>query len=164
VDKKKNRVFSKILAAITLAAREEKNPQFNPRLRSLIEKARAASLPQDNIERAIHKMSERPLLEIIIEAYGTGGVALLIPCITDNSNRTISELRKLLSDFGARMAEQGSVQWIFQGEAPQFFQTLPEVDLQKFSKLYEALHEYPDTQEIKMNIDPAQYKEITGEE
>jgi YebC/PmpR family DNA-binding regulatory protein len=164
IDKKKNRIFSKILAAITLAAREEKNPQFNPRLRSLIEKARQASLPQENIDRVIHKTNDKPLQELIIEAYGSGGVALSIYCITDNSNRTVAELRKLLSDFGARMAEQGSVGWIFQGETPQFSQKLEEVDMEKFVKLYKALEEYPDTQEIKTNLNPEQLQEILEEE
>ena len=113
-DKKKSVVFSKVLNAITIAARDEANPQFNPRLRTLIEKAKENNIPQDNIERAIKKTKESDnLKEITVEAYGPGGSALIIDAITDNSNRTINELKFLLNENEAKMAEQGSVRWAF---------------------------------------------------
>src|SRR3989338_7322117 len=94
LDKKRSALFSKLLKAITVAARDEEKPEFNPRLKAVLERAKQANVPQENIERAIKKVRERAqnLEEILIEAYGPGGAAVIIEAITDNRNRTVQEI------------------------------------------------------------------------
>ena len=152
-DKKKSVVFSKVLNAITIAARDEANPQFNPRLRTLIEKAKENNIPQDNIERAIKKTKESDnLKEITVEAYGPGGSALIIDAITDNSNRTINELKFLLNENEAKMAEQGSVRWAFEGDKAKFPQEVSQEDREKIQKLIEIIEENNDVQKVLTNL------------
>ncbi len=111
-DQKRGRLFSKLLKAITIAAKTEPNPQFNPRLRTAVEKARDNNVPQDNIERAIKHASEEKILEeIIIGAYGPEGATLLIEAITDNKNRTIPEIKKILSDHYVNFAASERIRW-----------------------------------------------------
>lgn len=114
-DSKKAKIFSKMSRLISIAAKEKgPDPNTNATLRSVIEKARAVNMPTDNIERAIKKSSEeKDLEELLLEAYGPGGSALLIQCITDNKNRTNQEVRKILSDNGGKLANEGSVRWMF---------------------------------------------------
>lgn len=118
-DAKKGKIFTKLIREITIAARQGGgNPEGNPRLRLAIEQARAANMPMENIERAIKKatgeLEGSQYEEIIYEGYGPGGVAILIEAVTDNKNRTVSELRHLFSRHGGRLAESGSVNWMFQ--------------------------------------------------
>ena len=114
-DAKRGVIFSKLLNAVSVAAKSEANPQFNPRLRTAIETAREANVPNENIERAIKKASDKSdaLEELIIEAYGPGGTAMLIEAITDSRNRTISEVKKIIVGSGCKWAEPGSVRWAF---------------------------------------------------
>ena len=148
-DKKKSAVFSKILNAIAIAAREEPNPDFNPRLRSLMEKARENSIPQENIEKAIKKTKgAENLKEITIEAYGPASIALIIFAITDNSNRTINEIKQILINNDAKMAEAGSVRWAFEGEKPKFPQQLTGEEKQRMGKLIQELENHPDIQKV----------------
>ena len=101
-DVKRGAVFSKLLRAISAAARDDNNPDFNPRLRSAIQKAKEFNVPQENIERAIKKASnETALEEVIMEAYGPGGAALMILGLTNNKNRTTNEVKNILKDFEA---------------------------------------------------------------
>lgn len=118
-DAKKGKVFSKVARLITLAAREKGgDPQTNAALRTIIEKARSLNMPADNIDRAIKKGTgegkESALEEVRYEAIGPAGAMFLIEGITDNKNRTTSEIKHLLSERGGRLAEQGSVEWIFE--------------------------------------------------
>lgn len=118
-DAKKGKLFTKLIREITIAARQGGgNPEGNPRLRLAIDQARAANMPMENIERAIKKatgeLEGSQYEEIIYEGYGPGGVAILIEAVTDNKNRTVSELRHLFSRHGGRLAESGSVNWMFQ--------------------------------------------------
>jgi YebC/PmpR family DNA-binding regulatory protein len=98
----------------------------NPRLRLAIDKAKSNNMPSDNIERAIKKgAGELPGVtyeEFTYEAYGPGGAAILIEVVTDNKNRTVSELRHLLSKYGGNLAETGSVSWMFEKKG---FITIP---------------------------------------
>lgn len=114
-DSKKAKIFSKMSRLISIAAKEKgPDPNTNASLRSVMEKARAVNMPADNIERAIKKSTEeKNLEEILLEAYGPGGSALLIQCITDNKNRTNQEMRKILLDNGGKLANEGSVKWMF---------------------------------------------------
>ena len=109
-DQKRGVLFSKLLRAISVAARSEPNPDFNPTLRTAIEKARAANVPQETIARSITRSGEGMSLETLtLEAYGPEGAALLIEAITDGRNRTIMEVKTLLKTHGAKWAEPGSV-------------------------------------------------------
>lgn len=116
-------------------------------------------MPNDNIERAIKRASEKTgaLDELIFESYGPGNSALLIEAITDNRNRTVSEVKKILSDNDAKWAESGSVRWAF-SEAPnrtwqaQFPIDLSNENKKKLGKLLEALDDHPDIQRITTNI------------
>lgn len=167
-DSKKSIVFSKLLAAISVAAKQNPKPDANPRLRSAIEKARENNVPLENIERAISKASEqKDLQEILIEAYGPEGVGILIEAITNNSNRTVSEIRHLLDENGAKMANQGSVQWSFEQIAderglnadsrgkwrPKFTQQISETGKQKLQELVDIIEENGDVQHVITNAE-----------
>lgn len=116
-DKKRGKIFSKMAKMITIAARKGGDPEMNPALRLTIEKARSVNMPSDNIERAIKKGTgkdkEGQLEEVMYEAYGPAGVQLIIEGITDNKNRTLSEIRQILNQHNGRLAEGGSVKWNF---------------------------------------------------
>ncbi|MCD6079931.1 MAG: YebC/PmpR family DNA-binding transcriptional regulator [Candidatus Omnitrophica bacterium] len=117
-DAKKGKLFSKLAKEITVAAREGGgDPEVNPRLRQAIEKAREANMPMDNVERAIKRgTGELPGVNyehVVYEGYGPGGVAVLIEALTDNRNRTTSEIRNIFTKKGGNMAGAGSVSWIF---------------------------------------------------
>ncbi len=118
-DAKRSKVFTKLIREIIVAAREGGgDPEKNPRLRAAIERAKAANMPKDNIERAIKKgtgeLEGEQLHEITYEAYAPGGVALFIKVVTDNKNRSAQEVRHILSKYGGNLAESGSVSWIFE--------------------------------------------------
>lgn len=117
-DAKKGKIFGKLGKLISIAAREKGgDPNMNPRLRLSIEMAQEANMPKENIERAIKRgIGEAEgvnLEELTMEAYGPDGVALLIEIITDNKNRTLSEIKTLLSKHGGKLASEGSVKWMF---------------------------------------------------
>lgn len=117
LDAKRGKIFSKLTLGISVAARTGgSDPNFNPSLRLAIEQARSSNMPSANIERAIKKTTgqdQEKLEELFIEAYGSGGIALLIEAITDNKNRTINELKTLLIKYGGKTATEGSVLWLF---------------------------------------------------
>src|SRR5439155_15622008 len=112
-------VFTKRSREITVAAREGGgDPAMNPRLRLAIEKAREGNMPMDTIKRAIERGTgggegAAALQEITFEGYGPGGVAILVQTLTDNRNRTVSELRTTLTRGGGTLGESGSVAWQF---------------------------------------------------
>ncbi|MGC9046722.1 MAG: YebC/PmpR family DNA-binding transcriptional regulator [Minisyncoccia bacterium] len=159
-DKKKSQLFSKILNGITVAAKNDPNPQFNARLRSMIEQARKNNIPQENIERAIKKAStsENKLEDLIMEAYGPGGVAILITAITDNKNRTINETKSVLKDNQCKWADPGSVRWAFELNAetlewqPKFLQNVDEKTKQHLFKIIEELESLDDIQKVYINV------------
>lgn len=118
VDAKRGNAFSKLAKEITIAAKHGgSNPDLNARLRSAIIAARAANVPNDNIERAIKKgsgeLGSAVIEEITYEAYGPGGIAFMIEVVTDNRNRAANDLRLLLSKNGGTFAEIGSVAYQF---------------------------------------------------
>ncbi|MHB1981058.1 MAG: YebC/PmpR family DNA-binding transcriptional regulator [Sulfobacillus sp.] len=122
VDAQRGQAFSKLAREITVAARHGGgNPEANFRLKAALAKAKEYNLPQDNIERAIQRgvgaVSDGAIEEIIYEGYGPGGAALLLECISENRNRTAGEVRHLLSRYGGRMGEAGSVVWQFDAKA-----------------------------------------------
>lgn len=117
-DAKRGKIFTKLIREITVAARESGgDPGGNPRLRSAIAAAKAENMPKDNIERAIKKgtgeLEGSSFEEAYYEGYGPGGVAILIQSLTDNRNRTVSEIRHLFSKYNGSMGEAGCVSWMF---------------------------------------------------
>ncbi|MDA8088259.1 MAG: YebC/PmpR family DNA-binding transcriptional regulator [Nitrospiraceae bacterium] len=117
-DVKKGKVFSKLAKEISVAARlGGGDPGGNPRLKTVMEKAKEVNMPAENIKRAIQKgTGELPgasYEEMIYEGYGPGGAAILINTLSDNKNRTVSELRHLMSKNGGALGETGCVAWIF---------------------------------------------------
>ena len=120
-DASKGRLFSKLIRAITIAARHGGgDPDANPRLRAAIDEAKAVNMPNDNIERAIKRgtgeIEGQALEEVTYEAYGPNGVAILIEAVTDNRNRTTQEIRHILSRHNSSLGTAGSVAWQFQAQ------------------------------------------------
>src|ERR687883_188502 len=119
VDARRGKLFTKLTRAITVAAKEGGgDPEANPRLALAVSKAKDASMPKDNIERAIAKGTGEgadadALEDVVYEGYGPGGVAMLVEAVTDNRNRTGSEVRHLFSKHGGSLGEPGSVAYLF---------------------------------------------------
>lgn len=117
-DARKGKLFSKISAQISVAAKKGGDPTMNPTLRDMIETARLAGMPKENIERAIKRgtgeLGGAQLEEIRYEAYGPGGTAFVIDVITDNKNRAINDIRSTLNKFGGKLADSGSVLFQFE--------------------------------------------------
>lgn len=118
-DAKRGKVFTKLIRELTVAARQGGgDPDSNPRLRTIIQNAKTANMPADNIERAIKKgtgeLEGVHYEEVVYEGYGPQGVAVLVICLTDNKNRTAAEVRSIFNKTGGSMAGAGSVAWIFE--------------------------------------------------
>ena len=116
VDAKRGALFTKIGNQIAIAARSGTDPAMNPSLAMVLEKARLANMPKANIERAIARVKDKSaadLTEDVYEAYGPGGVGIIIEVATDNKNRTMPEVRHTLDKNGGRMADPGSVMFQF---------------------------------------------------
>lgn len=116
VDAKRGALFTKIANQIAIAARSGTDPNMNPSLAMMLEKARQANMPKVNIERAIARVADKSaaaLIEETYEGYGPGGVGIIIEVATDNKNRTMPEVRNTLSKNGGRMADPGSVMFQF---------------------------------------------------
>jgi YebC/PmpR family DNA-binding regulatory protein len=119
IDAARGQVFTRLIRELTIASRlGGGNSESNARLRSAIDAAKAANMPADNIDRAIKKgageLEGQILEEVRYEGYGPGGVAILVECVTDNRNRTASEIRHVFSKRNGSMAEAGAVAWMFE--------------------------------------------------
>ena len=119
VDAKRGKMFTKVIREITVAARiGGGDPDTNPRLRLAISNAKNVNMPADNIERAIKKgtgtLEGATYEEVFYEGYGPEGAAIYVQCLTDNKNRTASEIRNIFSKKSGNMAGQGSVAWLFE--------------------------------------------------
>ncbi len=117
-DAKRGQMFTKLIRELTVAAREGGgDPTFNPRLRLAVDTAKSSNMPQDNIERAIKRgtgeLEGVHYEEIAYEGYGPGGVALYIETLTDNQNRTVADVRHVLTKLGGSLGTTGSVGWQF---------------------------------------------------
>jgi YebC/PmpR family DNA-binding regulatory protein len=118
LDAKRGKLFTKLIKEITIAARDGGgDPNGNPRLRLAVDNAKAANMPQDNIERAIKKATGElegvHFEEFTYEGYAPAGIAVLVEVVTDNKKRTVAEVRHLFSKGGGNMGEVGSVAWMF---------------------------------------------------
>ena len=117
-DKKRGKLFTKLIREITVAARIGGGDiAANPRLRLAVDKAKAQSMPKDNIERAIKRgsgdLDGADYQEMRYEGYGPGGTAVMVDCLTDNKNRTVAEVRHAFSKFGGNLGADGSVNYLF---------------------------------------------------
>ncbi len=115
-DKKRAKIFTRLIKELAVAARSGTDPNSNPRLRGALLAARAANMPKDNIERVLKKAEGgegEQYEEIRYEGYGVGGTAFIVEAMTDNRNRTASEVRAAFSKFGGSLGETGSVSFMF---------------------------------------------------
>ncbi len=117
-DKKRGKLFTKLIREITVAARMGGSDiDANPRLRLAVDKAKSQSMPKDNIERAIKRgageIEGEDFVEIRYEGYGPGGTAVMVDCLTDNRNRTVADVRHAFSKFGGNLGADGSVSYLF---------------------------------------------------
>lgn len=156
-DKGKSRIFSKLSNAISIAAKNGPNPEFNPTLRSLIERAKKEAMPSDIIQRAMRRASESSEMEeFLIEAYGPEGSGIIIEGLTDKKARSLNEIKIILGEHGIKLANPGSLTWSFdkteEGYKPKFEQDISEEAGVKMNQLIEELEERDDISEIYSNI------------
>jgi YebC/PmpR family DNA-binding regulatory protein len=118
LDAKRGKAFTRIIKEVMIASRSGGDPDSNPRLRTAILAAKAASMPADNIKKAIMRgtgeLEGGQIDEVMFEGYGPGGAAVLVMVATDNRNRTVSEIRHAFSKNGGNLGELGSVAWLFE--------------------------------------------------
>lgn len=157
-DARKSRVFSKLAQVITIESKKALGDSSAPNVRQAVERAKAANMPQANIERAIARGTGKEaakLEEVIYEAYGPGGVALIIEGITDNRNRTASEVKHALLKQGGTLAQPGAASWAFEKQdnkrAPKATVEISESDQEKTKILVRALKELDDVQAVYTN-------------
>ena len=155
-DAQKSKLFSKLVRFISIEARKSKGDRTAPGLRAAIDKARAENMPSENIDRAIEKASASGELEqVVYEAYGPGGVALVIEGYTDSRNRTAQEIKHVLSLHGVALAQPGAASWAFtkgeNGLEPQTTVEISEEEGAKLSELVDALEDHDDINEVYTN-------------
>jgi YebC/PmpR family DNA-binding regulatory protein len=159
-DAKKSKVFSKLVKLIQVEAKAANGDTNSPGLRAAIEKARKENMPNDKIERAIKKASEAgDVSAVTFEAYGPGGVGLIIEALTDNNNRTSAEIKHILTKQGTALAGPNAVSWNFTRDketrdwVPNATMELSDSDLEKLETLVEAIEDHDDVQEVYTNAD-----------
>lgn len=115
IDAKRSKIFSRIVKEILISVKESgSDPDNNARLRLAIQNARGANMPKDNIERAINKGSEEGnYQEVVFEGYAVGGIAVVVECLTDNNNRTVSNIRSIFTRRGGSLGTNGSLTFLF---------------------------------------------------
>lgn len=158
-DAARSRVFSRYARLITMESKKANGVLTAPGLATAIARAKAENMPKDNIERAINKGTSKDagnLEQVLYEAYGPGGVAILIDALTDNKNRTTPEIKHLLSKQGLEVAAPGSASWAFTKVGTSFTanESLVEVagaDEEKLAAVLEALDEHEDVQQVFTN-------------
>jgi len=160
-DAARGKVFTRLVQDIITAAKiGGGDVNANPTLRSAVEKAKAANLPKERIERAIAKGSGKlegtNFVEAVYEGYGAGGVAVIVKCLTDNKNRTVAEVRHAFSDHGGSLGESGSVAYLFPTgdyNTPSYKIPLSEEDYAKLQSLCEELGDLNDVVDLFHNAE-----------
>jgi YebC/PmpR family DNA-binding regulatory protein len=159
VDAKRGKEFSKLARLITVESKQCGGDVESPSLKAVIQKAKAVNMPKDNIERAVQKGIGGGGGEecVLYELYGPGGIAILINTLTDNRNRTVSELKHLVSKQGYQLAEPGSAQWAFQKEGSEWKATthvpVSDDDIEKLTSLIEVIEEHDDVESVYTNAE-----------
>lgn len=117
-DAERGKIFSKLARMISVVVKDGADPASNSKLRQVLDEAKKFNMPKDKIEKAIKRgtgeIEGGKLEEIMYEAFGPGGIAIIIECITDNKNRTLSEVKHVLQKYNGKLAESGSVKWLFE--------------------------------------------------
>lgn len=176
-DKKRAKLFTKFGRELTIASREGgSDPNFNPRLRLAIEKAKAGNMPKDIMERAIKKGSGElegvEFIETRYEGYGPAGTAFIVDCVTDNKNRTASEIRTAFSRKGGNLGTDGAVAWMFKKQGiitiknenideEEFMMTALEAgaeDVVENDGYFEVITDYTQLQTVLENLKDGGYK------
>jgi YebC/PmpR family DNA-binding regulatory protein len=158
-DAQKSKIFSKLVKLIQLEAKKSNGDISSPGLKTAIEKARKENMPNDNIERAIKKASESgDMVAVMYEAYGPGGVGMIITGLTDNTNRTSQEVKHIFSKMNGSFGAAGSVSWNFhQNEerdwVPNSYIEIDEETGEKLENLIETLEDHDDIQDIYHNVE-----------
>ena len=160
IDQKRGQIFSKLSKLISIAARKGTNPESNIELKNAIERARFLNMPSENIERAVKKVSDKEVsqLEMLhIELVGPKGSAFVIRVISDNKNRTISELKSIFKKHGFKMVQPGALAWMFKKDNGDFIPKNPvktgDEDLKlKVKNLLEQIDDHNDVEEIYTNL------------
>lgn len=152
-DAQKAKLFSKLVKIIGVELKKAKGDKSAPGVRTAVEKAAAANMPKDNIERALSKSDEKELEQVVYEAYGPGGCALIIEGYTDSRNRTSAELKHLLSQYGGSLATPGAAMWAFQKSTEGVLEPISPIELsdedaQRMAELSDALEEHDDVSEV----------------
>lgn len=159
-DAAKSKIFSKHAALIAMESRKAGGDLNSPGLAAAIERAKKDSMPKENIERAVSKGSGTggtALEEVVYEAFGPGGTAMIITAVTDNNNRTAPEIRHIFSKAGYELGTPGSAAWAFtktaDGYVPQNPIELSDADGEKLATLIESLEEQDDVQDVYTTAD-----------
>lgn len=157
-DAQKSKVFSKFARLLATESKRSRGDENAPGLRTVIEKAKQANMPLENIKRAVQKGKAdtgAALEEVIYEAYGPGGAAIIIEGLTDNRNRAAQEIKHILSKHGQALAAPGAALWAFEkgadGYEPRTTVPLSDADREKFATLLDALLDNDDVQEVYTN-------------
>jgi YebC/PmpR family DNA-binding regulatory protein len=161
-DAKKSKIFSKLVRFIAVEAKLS-GGKDSPGLRAAIEKAKKVNMPADNIERAIKKASEpgAHMDAVLYEAYGPGGAGIVIETLTDSKNRTVQEIKHILTKNGFTLGGIGSVLWSFNKEItpeglvwkPNMFIPLSDTDLELLDNLVDELENLDDVQDVFTNAE-----------
>ena len=166
-DAKRGKIFSRLIKEITVAARlGGGDPTGNPRLRTAIQAAKAENMPKDNIERAVKKgtgeLEGTSYEEINYEAYGPGGVAIMIDCLTDNRNRTVADIKHIFDRHGGNIGEPGCVSWMFKKRGLIVFEKDKVEEEKLFDLALEAGAEDIDEGETEFEVttDPADFEAV----
>ncbi len=159
-DAKKSKIFTKIVRLLSVEAKKAKGNLNAAGLQNAVAKAREANMPNDTMERAIKKANDTSteMEAITYEAYGPGGVAIVIEVLTDSRNRSSQEIKHLLSEHNLALAGIGAATWAFEkkkegGWAPKTMIPLSEADLTELAKVVEALEDYDDVQDVYTNAE-----------
>jgi YebC/PmpR family DNA-binding regulatory protein len=159
-DAQRSKIFSKHSSLITMESRNAGGDVNSPSLAAAIERAKKDSMPKDNIERAVAKGSGSEgasLQEVLFEAYGPGGVAILITAVTDNNNRTSQEIKHVFTKAGLQLGSPGSAAWAFTKTDREYVPSTPleisDQDGEKLANLVEKIEELEDVQDIFTTAD-----------
>ena len=162
-DGKRSKTFSKHSMLIAMESRKAGGNLASASLQAAIMRAKADSMPKDNIDRAVTKGSGAggaALLEVMFEAFGPGGTAILITAVTDNNNRTAPEIRSIFTKAGLALGGPGSASWAFtktaDGYAPMNVVELSDEEGEKLADLVEKLEEQEDVQEVFTTADESE--------
>ncbi len=159
-DAQRSKMFSKHSSLITMESRKANGDASAAGVIAAVERAKKDSMPKENIDRAIAKggdAASSALQEVLFEAYGPGGVAILITAVTDNNNRTAPEIKHAFTKAGYQLGAPGSAAWAFtktaDGYVPQNTLELSDADGEKLAQLIEQIEEQDDVQEIYTSAD-----------